>query len=303
MLNPMALQPVAEAAASPSPAAVAVPLPDILANDELTPAAEAAAAEAMPQAIAEPFPALPGTFDLSTAAVVPPPVPPASAATLDAPKTTIDPRALVATAAATSATPPETQMAEADPTALRSLTTETTRAPLPRPRPDILPEPRPFATAKPQRTRSTSTVQESKTTKQPTTRRRAAALPPAPATTAPAAQPQRSSVAAAPQAGAPAAPSVSPDRWRSAVYRHLERYKRYPRTAESRGIGGTVRVRFSIDRSGNILSHRIAASSGHAELDDAVSALIARAIPVPAPPPALYLSGMSIEVPIRFSRR
>lgn len=123
-------------------------------------------------------------------------------------------------------------------------------------------------------------------------------------TTTPAAQPNVSSQAAAPHAGATTArPSVSPDRWQSAVYRHLERHKRYPASAESRGIRGTVRVRFSIDRNGNILNHRITASSGYPELDAAVSSLLARASPVPAPAAELYRSGMSIEVPVRFSAR
>jgi protein TonB len=98
-------------------------------------------------------------------------------------------------------------------------------------------------------------------------------------------------------------PSLSPDRWRSAVYRHLERNKRYPSSAERRRIGGTVRARFTIDSRGNILSFSITASSGHAELDDAVRAMLRRASPVPAPPADLYRSGLNIEVPITFSPR
>ena len=82
--------------------------------------------------------------------------------------------------------------------------------------------------------------------------------------------------------------------------RHLERHKRYP--GGSKAVG-TVRVRFTVDARGRVTGHRITGSSGFPELDQAVSSLIARASPIPAPPPDVYRPGLSIEVPIRFTAR
>ena len=161
-------------------------------------------------------------------------------------------------------------------------------APLPRPRPDVVPEIKPTEPPPRRETRRE--------------KRRKAARPRAPATTAPSTAPRPAQAAAAPQIGSSAsAPSISPQRWQSAVYRHLERHKRYPSGA--RNMSGTIQVRFTIDRNGNILSHHITRSSGHPELDQAVSAMISRASPVPAPPAELFRPGMRVEVPIRFSPR
>ena len=126
------------------------------------------------------------------------------------------------------------------------------------------------------------------------------ARPPAKAS-APAAAPRKADSVAAPKAGAKAGrSSVSPAEWQSRVFRHLERHKRYPSGSKARG---TVRVRFTIDASGRITGHRITGSSGFPELDQAVSSLIARASPIPAPPADAYRPGLSIEVPIRFAAR
>jgi protein TonB len=130
------------------------------------------------------------------------------------------------------------------------------------------------------------------------------AAPAAPDTSSPSAAPRAERQARARRQGVGAKQaSISPQRWQSAVFRHLERHKRYPRAAESRRISGTVQVRFTIDAGGRILGHRITGSSGHPELDAAVSAMIGRASPLPAPPPELFRSGMSLEVPIRFTQR
>jgi protein TonB len=59
-------------------------------------------------------------------------------------------------------------------------------------------------------------------------------------------------------------------------------------------------VRFTIDERGNVLSASLARSSGFAELDQEVVALVRRASPVPAPPPG---ANRSITAPVRFSTR
>ena len=59
-------------------------------------------------------------------------------------------------------------------------------------------------------------------------------------------------------------------------------------------------VRFSIDDAGNVRAANLVRSSGHAELDQAVLALVRRASPVPAPPPG---APHEITAPVRFNIR
>jgi protein TonB len=113
------------------------------------------------------------------------------------------------------------------------------------------------------------------------------------------AQAQQSSRTAAAQT-ASGASSLSPASWQSLLMGHLERHKRYPSGAQSRGEGGVAYVRFSIDERGNVLSASLARSAGSAELDREVIALVHRASPVPAPPAG---ARRSITAPVRFSTR
>lgn len=94
--------------------------------------------------------------------------------------------------------------------------------------------------------------------------------------------------------------SQSPAGWQSLLMAHLERRKRYPSAAQSRGESGVAYVRFSIDERGNVLSASLARSAGFAELDREVLALVHRASPVPAPPPG---ANRTITAPVRFSTR
>ncbi|WP_262522862.1 energy transducer TonB [Agrobacterium tumefaciens] len=94
--------------------------------------------------------------------------------------------------------------------------------------------------------------------------------------------------------------SVTPAKWQARLMAHLERRKRYPSEARSRGEYGTVYVRFSIDDSGNVLSVTLARSSGHSELDNEVLSLVRRASPVPAPPAGVK---KTITAPVQFSVR
>lgn len=83
----------------------------------------------------------------------------------------------------------------------------------------------------------------------------------------------------------------------------LNRHKRYPSRARRLRQEGTVRVSFTIDRNGRVLSHRIVTSSGHALLDQEIQAMLKRASPVPALPSSIHESRLTITVPIRFSLR
>ncbi|EXL01665.1 energy transducer TonB [Brucella anthropi] len=94
--------------------------------------------------------------------------------------------------------------------------------------------------------------------------------------------------------------SVSPAKWQSRLMAHLERRKRYPSGARSRGEQGTAYVRFRIDDAGNVLSASLARSSGFPELDNEVVEMVRRASPVPAPPPGV---NKTITAPVRFTVR
>jgi len=105
--------------------------------------------------------------------------------------------------------------------------------------------------------------------------------------------------AAAPAPGAAAPdPSALPN-WKSALVARLERYKRYP--SEARGEQGVAQLAFSVDRSGGVHRAHIARSSGSAALDRATLALVARAQPLPPPPPEIKGAEIAITVPIRYS--
>lgn len=101
-------------------------------------------------------------------------------------------------------------------------------------------------------------------------------------------------------AKAPAVSAAGSQRWHAKLMAHLERRKRYPAAAKRQRKEGVATVRFSIDPSGNILSARLARSSGVPELDEAVMAMIQRSSPVPPPPPG---TSLDIQVPVRFNIR
>lgn len=120
---------------------------------------------------------------------------------------------------------------------------------------------------------------------------------------APMPAPQIDARATAPSQGMPSPASRQAAlTWNSAISAALERAKRYPPEAKSRGEQGTAVVAFSVDRAGNVLSSRIARSSGSSILDQETLATVARASlpPAPAEHPG---TRFSFSVPIRFNIR
>ncbi|RMH90733.1 energy transducer TonB [Lysobacter pythonis] len=91
--------------------------------------------------------------------------------------------------------------------------------------------------------------------------------------------------------------------WQGALLAHLERHRRYPREAERAGLQGTVYVRISVDRQGNLLGWRITRGSGHDLLDEAALATVQRANPVPPPPPDITPMPVEVMIPVDFSIR
>jgi protein TonB len=104
----------------------------------------------------------------------------------------------------------------------------------------------------------------------------------------------------------PGASSQNPNalpNWKSELVARLERAKRYPPEAQSRGEHGVAQLAFSVDRSGGVHNARIVHSSGSSLLDEATLALIGRAAPLPPPPSEISGSQIAIVVPIRYNIR
>jgi protein TonB len=89
--------------------------------------------------------------------------------------------------------------------------------------------------------------------------------------------------------------------WKSRPATHLQRHKRYPAAAQSRGEQGTALVRFSIDRSGRVLSSSLVRSSGSSLLDKETMELVRRSEPFPRPPESAQGAQFTFSVPVRFS--
>lgn len=120
---------------------------------------------------------------------------------------------------------------------------------------------------------------------------------------APSVADQRAAHAAAPMPGASSRDSNALPNWKSQLVAKLERHKRYPSEAQSRGENGIVQLAFSIDRSGGVHNARIVRSSGSSVLDQATLSLVARAAPLPPPPPEVPGTQIAIVVPIRYNVR
>ena len=149
--------------------------------------------------------------------------------------------------------------------------------PLPQPRPPPRPRPKP-----PSPPRTTA--------------------PSAHETKAPIAPPPRSTVEPSPGPVAAPLSSAVPD-WRTALVTKLQRAKRYPETARSRGLQGVASATFTMDRAGRVLAASLVSSSGSAVLDDEALAMIRRAEPLPPPPPELQGAMVTMTIPVSFTLR
>ncbi|HWM83998.1 MAG TPA: energy transducer TonB [Pseudolabrys sp.] len=120
-------------------------------------------------------------------------------------------------------------------------------------------------------------------------------------TTAPAPAPRQADTASAPMSGASGRATIM--NWKSLLVSRLERSKRYPSEARSRGDQGVVYLAFSVDRSGRVHGARITRSSGSAALDSETLALASRVSPLPPPPLEVQGNNIPIVVPIRYNIR
>jgi protein TonB len=124
---------------------------------------------------------------------------------------------------------------------------------------------------------------------------------PAPQTTAaPRSEQNTAATPAAPTPGSAAGRQAIAS-WRELLMMRLQQNKRYPASAEARLEQGVVTLSFTVDRNGRVLARKIVRSSGVTALDDEVLAMIQRAQPLPAFPPAMVQQSINLTVPIRFS--
>lgn len=87
--------------------------------------------------------------------------------------------------------------------------------------------------------------------------------------------------------------------YRGKLYSNISRKKVTPR---SRRVG-TVVVRFTVGRQGELLSSEVTQSSGHQVLDEAAIASISRAAPFPPMPNEASDGPLVVSVPFKFSVR
>ncbi|HEF5894157.1 TPA: energy transducer TonB [Campylobacter jejuni] len=84
---------------------------------------------------------------------------------------------------------------------------------------------------------------------------------------------------------------------------HLTKFKKYPQEAIMQKQEGVVRIRVSIDESGNVLSKELKKSCPYAVLNDEALSLFKRASPLPKPPKEMLKNGdkISFVIPIDYN--
>jgi len=120
-------------------------------------------------------------------------------------------------------------------------------------------------------------------------------------TSAPSTAERKAQRAAAPMPGASSRNPDAVPNWKSQLVARLERYKRYPSEAQSRGEHGVAQLAFSVDRGGGVHNARLVHSSGSSILDRETLTLVGRAQPLPPPPPEITGSQIPVVVPIRYN--
>ncbi|ATG44282.1 tonB-like protein [Phaeobacter piscinae] len=187
------------------------------------------------------------------------------------------------------------QIALAKPTPDDKLQLDATPPPPPPPPPNAEPQPdpdlRPRAKPRPKQEPTPQTAQKAKQTSAGRAAQRAAGS----GGSAQAGQAGRAAAATA-QAGQQAKLKSI---WGAKIRARVERRKRYPSGARG---NGKVIVRITVARNGQLISHRIARSSGNAALDQAALQAVARAGKFPAAPKQLSLNQMTFNLPMTFSK-
>jgi protein TonB len=110
--------------------------------------------------------------------------------------------------------------------------------------------------------------------------------PPAPATTAPAREHHAS--------------AEEIDAWKTGIATLIESNMIFPEAARARRQKGTVKVAFSFNRQGRVVSSQVANTSGYTLLDRAALETLQRAQPLPPPPVGTPGDVFTFIIPLRF---
>ena len=113
-------------------------------------------------------------------------------------------------------------------------------------------------------------------------------------------QPAPMQTAAVPVPAAPRPAPLVSGNYRAALSAWLESHKRYPDGARSRGEEGRAVLRFRVDRSGRVLNYAVVSSTGYADLDAAIDAMM-RGATLPAFPADMTASDVEVSVTVRFA--
>ena len=106
--------------------------------------------------------------------------------------------------------------------------------------------------------------------------------------------------AAAPRPVAPPALPVISAAYRAALSAWLQQHKQYPESARARGEEGQTLLRFHVARSGRLINYGVVRSSGYADLDAAVDAMMRGAV-LPAFPADMAAADIEVTVPVQFA--
>lgn len=88
--------------------------------------------------------------------------------------------------------------------------------------------------------------------------------------------------------------------WQKAVVLRIAKAKSYPPDARKKGQEGEVRVKFTLDRYGDILARSVATSSGHAVLDAAALKVFDEMGKLPTPPNQLEGDSFTLMIPLNY---
>jgi protein TonB len=93
------------------------------------------------------------------------------------------------------------------------------------------------------------------------------------------------------------------NRYKASIVSALRNRLRYPNIASSQGATGIATIRFTMSRSGQIISASLVDSAGHPQLDQAALATARPGSSLPAAPDSIPQQQFTFLVPLRFNLR
>jgi protein TonB len=190
------------------------------------------------------------------------------------PSSPMTPDPLIPAAADVVPVPPDPVMPAMTGAALKPADPSTPATPAPRPKPAAnVPPTKPAPAARPPSTRQAQSAPG------PVTAQAAAPSPPAPL-----AEPSVDQLAG----------------YQRLLGSHLDRYRFYPLISRQRREEGVVLVRFTIDKTGRVLSATLQKTSGFAYLDREAIDMLHRAEPLPVSPTVMRDGQIELIFPLRF---